>query len=573
MCEIRGHNVIKWIRGQARLFFMIFALIFSCRISAQEKSPGLRQMAEQRLAERGEVIIRFLKPEDKTLDYLTTYLSIDQVNHDTVIAYVNAMGFALFLSERIPYELMQPPSLKETAKNQNQTTGNWHDHYPSYPVYIALMDSFFGAYPGLCTLAEIGKSMNNHRLLVVRISGPVPFQERVPVVLLTSSIHGDEPLGFYLMLRMIEELLGHYGSDDQIKGLVDSTEIWINPLANPDGTYFVSDNSVGGSTRFNANQVDLNRNFPDPVNGEHPDGNSWQDETIAMMNFMKSIPLQLSVNFHGGSEVVNYPWDALVTLHADDRWYKHIARAYADTVHMHGPAGYMTAQDNGTTNGYQWYPIHGGRQDFVNFYLHGREVTIELSVNKIPAETSLNDFWNYNRNSMIQYIRQALTGVTGKVTDSLTELPVKAMMEIPDHDRDNSEVYSDPADGIFFRLLEAGEYICEISAEGYAHKTMPVSVTHNRLTRLDVTLNPLPVGILYPNPFSDVVKISIAEPGGTAMLEITDLSGRKVRQINHQVVTGGEQEIRVNGLAPGVYFVNLLYRGQVVRQVMVRKSL
>ena len=46
--------------------------------------------------------------------------------------------------------------------------------------------------------------------------------------------------------------------------------------------------SVDGATRFNANQVDLNRNFPDPVKGDHPDSYIWQTETVAMMEFMKS---------------------------------------------------------------------------------------------------------------------------------------------------------------------------------------------------------------------------------------------------------------------------------------------
>ena len=95
---------------------------------------------------------------------------------------------------------------------------------------------------------------------------------------------------------------------------------------------------------------------------------------------------------------------------------------YADTAQAYGPPGYMNTLNNGITNGYQWYPVHGGRQDYVNYFLHGREVTIELSYNKIPDETSLDDYWNYNRKSLLQYIGQVFTGVTGEVTDSVTGL-------------------------------------------------------------------------------------------------------------------------------------------------------
>jgi len=39
------------------------------------------------------------------------------------------------------------------------------------------------------------------------------------------------------MLRLADYLLENYTSDLKVKDLVDNLEIWINPLANPDGTY------------------------------------------------------------------------------------------------------------------------------------------------------------------------------------------------------------------------------------------------------------------------------------------------------------------------------------------------
>ena len=358
-------------------FILSVMLVFSCAIKAQEKQIALRQLAEERLAERGELIIRFVKPGNLKLDYLTTFLSIDGVKHDTVTAYVNEIGFRMFLAEDIPYELLQPPSMKEKVLHPYRDGANWHNRYPAYADYLALMDSFAQVYPGLCRLVEIGKSVQGRKLLVMKITRNPDIREREPVVLLTSSIHGDEALGFSLMLRLIEELLGKYEVDGPIRRLVDSAEIWINPLANPDGTYFLSENSVTGATRFNARNTDLNRDFPDLQDAE------WQDrerepETTAMMDFMNDLQLVLAANIHGGAEVVNYPWDTWSRLHADDAWYHDISRTYADTVHGNGPLGYMTDLDNGVTNGYAWYPVYGGRQDFTNYFLHAREVTLEL---------------------------------------------------------------------------------------------------------------------------------------------------------------------------------------------------
>ncbi len=324
-------------------------------------------------------------------------------------------------------------------------------------------------------------------MLALRISGSAGSQNDKPAVFLTSSIHGDEPLGYVLLLRLIDTLLSQYGTNAELTALVDNVEIWINPLANPDGTFFVSDSTIYGATRFNSNQVDLNRNFPDPVKGEHPDSYDWQSETVAMMSFMKKMHPVLSANFHGGSEVVNYPWDSFRQLHPDDAWFRLISRQWVDTAHAFSYPGYMTAEEDGITNGFSWYPVYGGRQDYVNYFIRGREVTIELSNDKIPEENNLDNYWNYNYRSMLGFIEQVNTGISGIVRDSVSGLPVKAMISIPGHDKDNSQVYSDSIQGIYFRLLQEGDYVIESSAAGYTTKQIAVKVEKGQLTRANIS--------------------------------------------------------------------------------------
>ena len=65
-----------------------------------------------------------------------------------------------------------------------------------------------------------------------------------------------------------------------MNNLVNEIDIWINPLANPDGETRWGNQDVWNATRYNANWVDLNRNYPDPEDGPHPDGNAYQPETI-----------------------------------------------------------------------------------------------------------------------------------------------------------------------------------------------------------------------------------------------------------------------------------------------------
>jgi hypothetical protein len=550
---------INFTRGAlARILIFAVLLTHVCTVSAQNKTTDQNIKARQVLAVRGEIEIRFVRPADQNLEFLTGVLSIDRVNQDTLFAYVNEDQFRTFLTLSIPYEILPAPGLR-LAKIAEINTVNWRTHYPSYSRYLALMDSFMMKYPGLCSLTDVGTTPGGHKLLVMRISGPSGSNENKPGVLLTSSIHGDEPLGFVLLLRLIENLLGQYGTSTEITTLVDNTVIWINPLANPDGTFFTSDSTIYGATRFNLNHIDLNRNFPDPVKGEHPDSYNWQSETIAMMNFMKSQHPVLSANFHGGSEVVNYPWDSFSRLHPDDAWYRMISRQWVDTAHAYSYPGYMTAEDNGITNGYSWYVVYGGRQDYVNYFIHSREVTIELSDNKIPDENNLDNYWKYNYRSLLQYIEQVYTGISGIISDSVTGLPVKAMISIPGHDQDNSQVYSDSTHGYFFRLAQEGNYIIDISAVGYVSKQMAVKIEKSRLTRTFIKLSPKAEFLIYPNPFSDVLRIYISEPGKDLELQLTDLSGRKVKYITKAIQEAGPQELRIDGLAPGMYIVKLTY--------------
>ncbi len=252
------------------------------------------------------------------------------------------------------------------------------DSYPTYVQYDSIMQSFVALYPQICHLDTIGATNYGKIVLALKISDNPLTDEDEPEAFYSSSIHGDETGGFILMLRLADYLLKHYNTDSRIRNLVDNLEIWINPLANPDGAYKTG-NTISSPTRFNANGYDLNRNFPDPVS----DNPNKQIETLDMMKFMKSHNFVLSANFHSGKEVVNYPWDRWEIRHPDDDWFYYISRKYADTVHIHSAAGYMTFLENGVTNGWDWYSVYGGRQDYVTWELHGREVTIELDDNYI----------------------------------------------------------------------------------------------------------------------------------------------------------------------------------------------
>ena len=77
------------------------------------------------------------------------------------------------------------------------------------------------------------------------------------------------------------------------------------------GHCYQSENN-GGRGRANANQKDLNRNFPDQFHDGKDQASllkGREPETLAAMKWIVSNPFILSGNLHGGSVVASYPFD------------------------------------------------------------------------------------------------------------------------------------------------------------------------------------------------------------------------------------------------------------------------
>ncbi len=546
-------------------------------VYGQEDNQVLK--AAKYLEERGEVDFKIVSNDRQLINKLSGILSVVNVNGNVVTCNANADEFIKFLGLGKEYVVIPPAGYYCKPGDYKGVIEDWQT-YPTYEEYDSLMHAFVTKYPDICKIDTIGYSVEDRLLLGLKISDNVIETEKEPEVFLTSTMHGDETGGYILMLRLIDYLLENYSSQTRITSLIDSLQIWINPLANPDGTYAGGNNTVYSSTRRNANSVDLNRNFPDPQDGPHPDGYDYQPETISMMEFMTKHNFVISANFHSGAEVVNYPWDTWYRLHADDLWFKFISREYADTVHQYS-SGYMTGFDDGITNGYAWYSISGGRQDWVTYFIQGREVTIELDNTKTTPVNDLDNLWNYNYRSFLNYISQALYGIHGEVTDSVTGQPLKAEVWVNEHDQgqDSSQVFSDSLTGKYFRLINEGIYNLKITSDGYQEKRIDsISVKNYQTANISIQLVPIGFGIseeifdeqqmlnLYPDPVSGILFTEIKpEKPGIFTIEIIGIDGRILKTIDKiNIPNGGTVvNIDVSKLSGGIYFIRLRNNNKV----------
>ncbi len=537
-------------------FFLLlfFSRICFCQVTGN--SDKLRSI----VLEKGQAEVSIPYPGIKPTDRLARNVSIRTIRNNKIYIILSQPTVEWFISEGYNYSIIERAGTKGVRSSLNTKQAMEWESYPSYTQYDSIMRSFALRYPALCRLDTIGTTIRGRLVMALKISDDSGIEETEPKVFYTSSMHGDETGGYILMLRLADYLLKNYSTDARVRNLVDNLEIWINPLANPDGTYNGS-NFIISPTRGNANGFDLNRNFPDPEIINVP----RQKETTDMMRFLTKHRFSLSVNFHSGEEVVNYPWDRWSRLHADNDWYNSISRKYADTVHLHSPKGYMDFLDNGITNGYVWYPVYGGRQDYVNYSLQGREVTIELDTNYVAPADYLPKLWEYNRQSLIGYFENALYGIHGQVIDFDNNEPVPAKIFINGHDKDNSHVYSDTVSGEFVRLLKPGLWDLTFSADRYKDTTITnVSVTDGEETRLTVKmehyLNPADTtdkALIYPDPGSTFINAVVPANlrGGRVNIRIVNIGGMKVSDYDTDIPERDPVLIDISRFAAGSYVI------------------
>jgi hypothetical protein len=172
------------------------------------------------------------------------------------------------------------------------------NHFPSYKNYAettSQLKEWQREAPSLAQVGTYGRSTRGHDLYYIRIfNKELPAVEHRPVVLITSCIHGNEPLSASTTMAMIGSILKDYGDNEEITNLVDSRDIYFVPVVSPD--------SYPHSRRVDG--VDPNRNFPGP---RSPNRRSVAP-VAAIQNFFKQIKAEAVISGHTWGRVFLVPY-------------------------------------------------------------------------------------------------------------------------------------------------------------------------------------------------------------------------------------------------------------------------
>jgi hypothetical protein len=488
---------------------MITMLVFFTGTTGlQSASDTEYAKAEQYLKDRNELYFAIFPEGIADFKFLNDAVSIDRIEADgEIIAYANKNEFEKFLTRGLSYKVLTPPCFQtkvtmsdyaEYLREGGKPAASWNA-YPTYSAYVQIMENFQTNYPQQAKLFELGQSVRNRKILALKVTANVSVSNGKPRMLQVSTVHGDEILNYINTLHVIDTLLSSYGVDARLTRLLDSVEFWFAPLLNPDGTYKGGDGTVNGATRYNYNGYDLNRNYPCPcgIGGNHAQFGLYsrrEPEITAIKGLYERYYFQLGSDLHGGSEIVMWPYGSMSRRPCDEDWFIHVARQYVDTVHVACKNnGYMTEGQNGIGNIYHdLYECHGISSDYAIFHMRARSLPMETSNTKMVPENQITTYWNYNKQALVEFYEQLLTGVQGTVKDSRTKAPlVGVKVSETTHDFDSAYSCTDSA-GFYLRFIQTGNWLLTFSKPGYVDTAISVNVANYKTKYpLNVELKPI----------------------------------------------------------------------------------
>ncbi|CAM5365795.1 M14 family metallopeptidase [Streptomyces aurantiogriseus] len=207
--------------------------------------------------------------------------------------------------------------------------------------------------PGLTKVVSIGKTVNGQDILALKLTKNAKKSKdgSKPSVLYLSNQHAREWITPEMTRRLLHHYLDNYKTDQRVKKIVDSTELWFVLSANPDGydyTFQSTDNRLwrknlrdvnGDGAISTGDGVDLNRNFPykwgydDEGSSPNPTSQTYrgatpgsEPETKALDAFEKRIGFTYGINYHSAAELLLYGvgWQ-VATDTPDDVLYEALA--------------------------------------------------------------------------------------------------------------------------------------------------------------------------------------------------------------------------------------------------------
>jgi len=384
---------------------------------------------------------------------------------------------------------------------------------PTCKSFSEVEDDIFALqrrFPDIVHIEQIGSSTTlGVPIWAVKVSDHAAVDENEPTILFQALHHARELIGVHVCLALLEDICEKYGRDRDVTRWVDSIEIWVVPVMNPDGYKYMFETEVrfpwwrknlrdnDGDGRFDplVDGVDLNRNYGyNWQEGGDGKPGSWfyrgahafsESETRAIQRLALRENFAMGVSYHSYGESVLYPWGNF-DRPPDIELIVDIAHNLARRI--------QRVSGRGT---YIILPLDGRvGQSSIWFYgaLRTIDFIVEVGTEHIPKPHVIPTILTQQLRGVYYLLERLLqSGVKGVVYDRETGAPLVAEIVIREFRADYVRPRrTDSRYGSFYVVLNPGRYTLEVRSEGYAPRVLrKVRVKENGVVDLTIGLERL----------------------------------------------------------------------------------
>ncbi len=460
--------------------------------------------------------------------------------------------------------------------------------YPDLDEIIAQLTTIEANFPDICQLVDLTETygtpatVEGRHLYALKISDNVALDEDEPTFLMVSNHHAREIVTPVLALYAIDQLTMGYGSDPSITSIVNSNEIWIAPVWNPDGYSYVfnTDNMWRKNRRVfpGGIGVDQNRNYPQgwysPCSGnDDPSSDIFKGPSPASeAETQTMIAWSLDRQF---AKVLDYHSSGREVLHGYACW-DHPFDEYLEekAIALSNAAGYEGDHRPPSADGehYQW---QFGTMSALAFLME-TQTQFQPSYSVALSEAAM--VWPGTRWLLLQPIP-----LQGHITNAGNGEPVEATISCPAVAFEHEEtIPTNSRFGRYHAFYPDGWYSFEIEADDFeTHVTPSTYVNGTFPAVLDVALVPSMSGVdsnmatgdglsVFANSITGILHYEIAHPGEVS-IQLYDVRGALMNTLVREYQAAGQYEInwprqddQGQTMASGMYFYRII-AGDAVR--------
>ncbi|KAM6151989.1 LOW QUALITY PROTEIN: carboxypeptidase A2 [Erethizon dorsatum] len=281
----------------------------------------------------------------------SAHVRVPFVNIQAVKVFLKFQGIAYSVMIDDVQVLLDQENEEMLLNQRRERSGNFNfGAYHTLEEISQQMDRLVAEHPGLVSKVNIGSSFENRPMNVLKFS----TGGRKPAIWLDAGIHAQEWVTKATALWIANKIASDYGNDPSITSILDTMDIFLLPVTNPDRYVFSHTKNMWRKTRSKVAGslcvgVDPNRNWDAGFGGPGASSNRCSDsyhgpqansevEVKSIVDFIKSHgEAKAFITLHRYSQLLMFLYGYTCTKSDDFDELNEVAQKAAQSVtSLHG---------------------------------------------------------------------------------------------------------------------------------------------------------------------------------------------------------------------------------------------